>query len=270
VTIKAKLVIPPVTELRIRYWWMQDTTVRLSSLLQVCLKKGLPFRLLVPEERLPEFRPQGLLLDCNRPAWLDNTDPAIRQARNETSNRRILEEYRRNVTGVLHRPHARRFLAEGGLLWRIAIAFGPPSLYTEALAGPSPTVTIYGRRSFSGSHVDDLLMPTEIALLLGTTDKQQSFWPPVDLFQNSQHFNGEWSAANEEWFRRQLQRINSGDISALHAHKQWKTHFRRKPVDVPSAALGGTPAHAQDTLNTLLSLYPDVWDSYNATNIFPL
>ena len=101
---------------------------------------------------------------------------------------------------VLQRPHVRRFLTAGDLLWRIAIAFGPATLYAKALAGPSSTAMLYGRRSppIQGNLVDDLLMPTEVTALLGVTTLHQSFWPPLELFRDSQHFNGKWSPANEE------------------------------------------------------------------------
>jgi hypothetical protein len=73
--------------------------------------------------------------------------------------------------------------------------------------------------------VDDLLMPTEITALLGVTELHQSFWPPLELFRDSQHFNGKWSSANEEWFDRHARKILAGDASALTPQKQWKTHF---------------------------------------------
>ena len=106
--------------------------------------------------------------------------------------------YLHNVTAVLQRPHARRFLVAGDLLWRIAITFGPATLYTEALAGPSLTASIYRRHSplVQDNLVDDL-MPTEVTALLGVTTLNQSFWPPLEMFRTSQHFNGEWSPANE-------------------------------------------------------------------------
>src|ERR1700736_6478327 len=52
--------------------------------------------------------------------------------------------------------------------------------------------------------VNDLLMPTEVTALLGVTTLNQSFWPPLELFRTSQHFNSKWSPANEEWFNRQV------------------------------------------------------------------
>ena len=110
-------------------------------------------------------------------------------------------------------------------------------------------------------------MLTEITTLLGVTSNQQSFWPPLDLFRNGHHFNGEWSAQNETWFQRQAQRILSGDTSALQPHKQWKVDFRRQgAADVPPDALIGMADHARSTMGALLSSYPDVWDSYRAVN----
>jgi hypothetical protein len=75
------------------------------------------------------------------------------------------------------------FLTAGDLLWRIAIAFGPATLYTDALAGPSSTATLYGHCSppVQRNLVDDLLMPMEITALLSVTMLHQSFWPPLEL-----------------------------------------------------------------------------------------
>jgi hypothetical protein len=46
-------------------------------------------------------------------------------------------------------------------------------------------------------------------------------WPP--LFKEGQHFNGEWSTDNEEWFINHIEHILSGNASALHSQKQWKS-----------------------------------------------
>jgi len=205
----------------------------------------------------------------NRPNWLDNPDTLIKQHRNDDPTR-LLAEYRHNVNAILLRPHARRFLAEGGLLWRIALAFSPPTLYSKALAGPSSTATIFGRRStpISGNLVDDLLMPSEVAALLGMTTTQQSVWPPLDLFKEGQHYNGEWSEDNEEWFGKHIERIVSGNPSALHSQKLWKSQFRRRNITgIPDYALIGSPAHAASTQATLLNMYPGLWSSYNPTDI---
>jgi hypothetical protein len=265
-----RLIVPPSTELRIRYWWLQDPDIATSTLMQHCLRKGLPFRLVVPEDNLQALRPQGLLPNYNRPSWLDNVDTPIPQDRREAANSRILQEYLHSVTAVLQRPHAHRFLTAGDLLWRIAIAFGPATLYTDALVGPSSTATLYGRRSppVQGNLVDDLLMPTEITALLGVTTLHQSFWPPLELFRDSQHFNSEWSPANEEWYDRHAKKIWAGDLSTLTPQKQWKTHFRRRGAkDLPALAIVGTTDHAQSSQDTLLSSYPDIWNSYDTIDI---
>jgi hypothetical protein len=265
----AKCLLPVETDLRVRYWWLQDPSLSSASWLQTCLRKGLPFRLVVPEDNLHTLRPQGLMVTHNRPNWLDNPDTLIKQHRNDDASR-ILAEYRHNVTAVLQRPHARRFLAEGGLLWRIALAFGPPTLFLEAFAGPSSTATVFGRRSapMSGNLVDDLLMPSEVGILLGMTSNQQSVWPPLDLFKEGQHFNGEWSTDNEGWFVKQIERIASGNASALHTQKRWKSQFRRRNItDIPDCALIGSAAHAASTKATLVTTYPNLWDSYNTTDM---
>jgi hypothetical protein len=238
--------------------------------MQHCLRKGLPFCLVMPEDNLQALRPQGLLPNYNHPSWLDNADAPIPQDRCKAANSCILQEYLRSVTAVLQRPHTHHFLTAGDLLWRIAIAFSPATLYADALVGPSSTATLYGRRSppVQGNPIDDLLMPTEIMALLGITTLHQSFWPPLELFQDRQHFNGEWSPANKEWFNQHTKKIWAGDLSTLTPQKQWKTHFRRRGAkDLPTLAIVGTVDHAQSSQDALLSSYPGTWNSYDAIDI---
>ena len=103
----------------------------------------------------------------------------------------------------------------------------PATLYSKALAGPSSTAMVFGCCStpMSGNLINNLLMPSEVAALLGMTTTQQSVWPPLDLFKEGQHYNGKWSEDNEEWFVKQIEHIVSGDPSALHLQKLWKSQF---------------------------------------------
>jgi hypothetical protein len=146
----------------------------------------------------------------------------------------------------------------------------PATLYADGLAGLSSTASVYGCHSppVQDNFVDDLLMPTEVTALLGVTVLNQSFWPPLELFRDSQHFNGEWSPANEEWFDRTQKKIFAGDASTLTSQKQWKTHFwRRGTRELPSLAVVGTADHTQSSQDALLSSFPDIWDSYNAVDV---
>ena len=122
----------------------------------------------------------------------------------------------------------------------------------------------------SGNLVDDLLMPSEVSTLLEMSSNQQSVWPPLDLFKEGQLFNREWSADNEEWFIKHIERILSGNTSTLHSQKQWKSQFhRRNIVGIPDCALIGSRAHAVNTKAVLLTTYPSLWDSYNPMDIDP-
>ena len=116
---------------------------------------------------------------------------------------------------------------DSNLLWQIAITFSLTTLYADTLTDPSLMASVYGCHSppMQNNLVDNLLMPTEITTPLGITVLHQSFWPPLELFWDSQHFNGEWSPANEEWFNHHTKKILAGDISALTPQKQWETHF---------------------------------------------
>jgi hypothetical protein len=117
----------------------------MATLMQECLRKGLPFHMVVLEDNLQALRPQGLLSNYNRPSWLDNSNALIPRGHHEPANTCILQDYLHNVTAVLQHPHAHCFLTTGNLLWRIAITLA--LLPWDALMGPSSTASVYGRHS---------------------------------------------------------------------------------------------------------------------------
>lgn len=93
-----------------------------------------------------------------------------------TDTASLCQAYLAVVTNMLQRPHARRFLAEGGLLWRIALQYGPIDLYTAALLGPSSTATVYGRK-YIAEWTEDILNDRKVGALVGNTLRSGSFWP---------------------------------------------------------------------------------------------
>ena len=58
----------------------------------------------------------------------------------------IFQRWIVRVADIMRRPHAQAYLFEGGLLWRLAIEFGPDNLVQKALSGPSEAVGSYGIR----------------------------------------------------------------------------------------------------------------------------
>ncbi|KAH7918382.1 hypothetical protein BV22DRAFT_1051765 [Leucogyrophana mollusca] len=76
-------------------------------------------------------------------------------------------EYLSKVMTLLLQPHARWLLTMGGLLWRIALEYGPPTLYQAALAGPSIDTTLYNLGEYlpDSGETDNIMSETEIEVL---------------------------------------------------------------------------------------------------------
>ncbi|KAG1722587.1 uncharacterized protein EDB91DRAFT_1004895, partial [Suillus paluster] len=114
---------------------------------------------------------------------------------------------------LLRRPFARHFLMLGGILWRIALQFGPNTLVQEALAGPSSAVTLWGSGESVGNLWDNFVTPEEINTLLGRSHSgSESCWPPNDLWDSSKKWKGFWSDADEAWFQLHLVNLSSRNL----------------------------------------------------------
>lgn len=268
-----RLVLAASTELRMRFWLLQDPSVTIADLLPRCLAKGLPFRMFVSQAALPQLAPADLSIFPATPVWLTYPDALIQQGCNKGTASELRDmciQYRRLVAEVLSRPHARRFLTAGGLLWRIAREYGPPDLFRRALQGPSATVTIYGRSDIDRIHkdVDDLLIATEIDVLLGRTTNSNSFWPSPEIYEGSPRYNGEWSAENEAWFVRHADLIENSGVGSLKSSQAWKNDIR--PHTATKRILCstvGSQAHAHDVCVQLQGLFPCFWAHWDFTTL---
>jgi hypothetical protein len=173
----------------------------------------------------------------------------------------MVNEYYNNVNWVLSLPHARRYLMRGGLLWRIVREYAP-KLYTEALLEPSSTAALYGRAEMdsSGAYCTDKAVDNEIKMLLGFTSNNNSFWPLPEWYESSSRYNGEWTAANEAWFKEQAARIRMGLEGSLRSGRFWQTTIHKYSHEVGSnPATKGTIAHAATCCTHLVQQWPDLW-----------
>ncbi|KAG1721832.1 hypothetical protein EDB19DRAFT_1588102, partial [Suillus lakei] len=116
------------------------------------------------------------------------------------------QEYSARVRALLLLPYARRFLTMGGLIWRIALYYGP-HLFSSALSGPSSDAYIHNAADRMGEDMDDMVTEDDIALLLGTTTDNHSLWPPSDVWDRYQKWTGEWSDHWEKWFQNRISAI---------------------------------------------------------------
>lgn len=63
---------------------------------------------------------------------------------------------------MLNLPFVRCFLSMGGILWGIALHYGPKSLFAAALVGPSTNAYVYGHVNRIGGEIDDIITDAEL------------------------------------------------------------------------------------------------------------
>ncbi|KAG1740274.1 hypothetical protein EDB19DRAFT_1908447 [Suillus lakei] len=161
--------------------------------------------------------------------------------------------YLATVQQLLDRPFARCFLTVGGIIWRIALQFGPKTLIQEALSGPSSDVTHWKSGETLDDLWDDTVTPAELEILLGQgLENSVTCWPPHDIWTSSTRWSGFWSEKDEAWFQLQLANLSSGNTEAPKTRKDWKRFY--KPIsDDKSGDLSfhGSEAFACDLFQKL-------------------
>ncbi|EIM79767.1 uncharacterized protein STEHIDRAFT_163326 [Stereum hirsutum FP-91666 SS1] len=165
---------------------------------------GIPFEWAVPTALVTS-------LDRVPPplSWMQ-TDPVTQWWNHHTGN--IVDSWSWALAEVLRRPHAVRALVSGGVLWRLAIEFGPAGLLREAVRGPSIVTTHYRRGRAHARAVptsSDQLSRVEINALTGRHPSGRSLWPTNEELFVGRVWNGEWSRWCEKWFVERLNEIRS-------------------------------------------------------------
>ncbi|KAG2354417.1 hypothetical protein BDR07DRAFT_1382270 [Suillus spraguei] len=212
--------------IRVVYDQLSNPNASPADTISTLLRSGAPFRVLAP---LPNTAPQQLAV---APSYLLRRN--VFQGF-DLKNPGYWNIYTSRVSDLLRRPFARRFLTLGGIMWRIALQFGPNMLVQEALAGPSSAVTLWGSGESVGNLWDDFVTPEEIDTLLGRSRSgPESCWPPNDLWGSSKKWRGFWSDADEMWFQSHLANLSSGNLQAPKSRRTWKTCFRPAKSDAPS------------------------------------
>jgi hypothetical protein len=209
------------------------------------LRRGASYRVFTPISqviRVPS-------LTSGYPTYLDsrNTYPELLNFKDPN----YWNAYLAQVQTLLRRPYARRFLTMGGILWRLALQFGPPSLLNDALAGPSSDVTIWGIGDVINGQWDDSVTAADIAMLIGVSGTG-SCWPPHDVWNSSCRWKGFWSDADEQWFQSHLGNLSSGNTEAGKTRKDWKRFFR--PISAArssDASIYGSEAFARELFGQL-------------------
>ncbi|KAG1848235.1 hypothetical protein F4604DRAFT_1687775 [Suillus subluteus] len=249
VVSRGRLVVSKRTEVRLRLWRAQYPGVPLWYLGIRCLSRGLDWQVFVPVPRLAAPTP--------RPAHLNDQRPSL------CWEGGVFREYETRVRAMLDLPFARRFLSMGGIAWRIALHYGPESLFAAALSGPSTDAYLHGHASRIGGDIDDVVTNDDIALLLGTAGCS-SLWPPPDVFEKYQKWQGEWSHEWEAWFQKRLRGIQNHDRSLFLNRLNWIKHRRRYTTnEYYNPARVGSDGHAAGLCTQADLLYPPM-ESYAA------
>jgi hypothetical protein len=241
---KGQLIVPAVTELRMRYWHLLHPQMLIPDLLVHSLAKGLPYRITMPLTSLS---------NTSFPAPQQSIGH-IPQGRNVKVSPRMVNVYLSNVQLVLSRPHAHKFLKCGGLIWRIVRQYRP-EIYTRAFVVPN------------SSH-DEIITPGEIQTLVGVTSNNNSFWPYPEWYENSSRYNGEWSAANEAWFISHARNIQYAREGSLRGGRAWqRTIHVHTAAHGSNPAVSGTMAHAQACCSQLVGQWPELWEGFDITRL---
>ncbi|KAI0054394.1 hypothetical protein BV25DRAFT_1817124 [Artomyces pyxidatus] len=139
----------------------------------------------------------------------------------------VFKAYGVRARDILSRPHARRFVVRGGILWRLALEYGGVALLEEALEGPSPIARAFGLGSrwlYPEKSVGDRFFGEEVMDVVGARG-DRSLWPLPDVFESSMAWRGEWSDHNELWFQRRLRLMAQGAAQFLRA-SAWQRELR--------------------------------------------
>ena len=197
----AILYAPPRTECCLRLWALEHPGSPLSHVIPYLLSGGFSFRILT--STAPALIPLPVSPPLRR---LDYQDVEL--------------HYRMNLTNILSRPNARRFLTYGGILWRLALHYSdsstPQDLVVSALNGPTIAASLVDPGLY-----DDEVTDEEIAALLGTNTRGLTIWPPESVFCASDRWAGCWTTDNEAWFQKHLLKISVDIVGSFRTRREW-------------------------------------------------
>jgi hypothetical protein len=225
-----KLVTTFRTAVRIAYAMFVNPSISPADFIPTLLRSGAPYRVLSPPGNAT---PQLLI---GQPPYLATRHEYVGL---DLQDPNYWNNYKRNVKELLGRPYARRFLSLGGILWRLALQFGPADLVERAIAGPSSDATDWASGDMSDGLCDDMVTPADKGILVGRSLRgSESCWPSYDLWDASAGWTGCWSDDNESWFQSHLSNLSDGKIDAPKNRQVWRKLFKPAP-----AVMSHDPAH---------------------------
>ncbi|KAJ7447859.1 hypothetical protein B0H11DRAFT_2248034 [Mycena galericulata] len=211
------------TEVRARIWACRDGGLSMSDILSRAFRAGC---------RLEAFTPMTELQWRMRQQPHFRSIPPLPQPKGASIQVAALQEYLHNVEEVLSRPHARAAFFEGGLLWRIAVEWGPRWQVERLWQGVEPTE---GRTHFDPAigGVAYCLSQNEVDALRGVTQAGMSLWPPLEFWHRYDRWLGEWTPGNESWFVQRALCIRHGsELKTLaRSASTWRSRVRQVNIE---------------------------------------
>jgi hypothetical protein len=256
------ILMPKRTELRVRYWMLEDPKLLLADLIPRMLSKGLEYQHRAPISALTALRPTELIPSPTRPSYINLIDPLIESSPSR-SMMEIVNEWDLRSTALMSRGYARRLMMRGGIIGRIAKEKAPPGLWKQTLQGPSMDVTLYGNQDLDivPDTVNDVLREQDIAVLLGVTTFSQSLWPPEEFWNSCPHYHGEWTADNERWFQKHLHALRTYSRDTLRSRAAWRSILHpHSSSNASNPDTEGTEASAARACAILGTKYGMLWE----------
>lgn len=213
----ARLLVDPLSELRMMLWAVSSRSSNISEVLGEALLRGWAFRVVYPKDHLYDLAREEPYVS----AIVDHPlSPIIVLAASEVLDAhvewlRFLERLRI----LLSRPHAKMFLLLGGIYWRLAILFGADYMqkWKEDVLAPSVTLVQrgVGREDIPGYWRDEITA-VEKDILIGlvhskSSSKAHTWFPPQDLLVKHGFDKGEWSLDEERLVMDRYTSLQNGE-----------------------------------------------------------
>ncbi|GJE97596.1 hypothetical protein PsYK624_138170 [Phanerochaete sordida] len=271
---RGRLALSEVAELKLRTWARLYGVDDVTEVLAEAMRRGIPFHVDVRESALDAFRPRFPAPPIETPEYLrpGYVEEPLVLPRDRVASFAIWKE---RAARILARPHAVAALFAGGILWRLALEFGPVELAPRAAEGPSATVLVHGAGDvLDGGFVRDALDDTEVDVLLGkhhcpASNATKLFWPSPDAFRYADWNDNEWTSRHEEWFLATLRGYqNDGSLQAPQSRYRWNRELMR--MGLSARAADGAPPSAALVHRALARIRGDTgrhWDGQPATRV---
>ncbi|KAI0825917.1 hypothetical protein BC629DRAFT_1434467 [Irpex lacteus] len=214
---EARLLIDPLTELRMMHWAAKYRVDNVREVLEEALLRGWTFYLAYPRSVLDDMARQSNAASI---AVVERLNPLLVSIDlDDFNSTREWAKYIRRVSVLFSRPNSYVFLLEGGFFWRLALLLGRGHVarWCASPLGPSPNLVL--RRSTSPTipgYWSDVVSETEKNILLGLcrckdTAMEYYWFPSPDLLIKHHFHDGEWTHFEEYFLRERFDSLQRGE-----------------------------------------------------------